>query len=528
MVMTGRASKFPPWVLIFLLSFPALLFADHLAAAIPSKPAKKVLLLYSYQSMLPGNLEWDAGIRSALKGTTSEPLEFYTEFLDLARFPENSYLQNLINFLQNKYAGRKIDLLIPVRDPAFQFLLAHGDAIFPGVPIVFCAAAMPRAQSPKRLENTTGVTFWIDVKGTLAAALKLHPQTRQVAVVGGTAKPDRVFQQVAQEALRQYEGRIEVISLTDLPLTEILQRVAKLPPHTIILYLCMFRDSAGNDFLPQNALALVAQAANAPIYGLWETLLGHGIVGGHLMSFEAQGIMAGKLGRRVLNGEKPENIPIVNEGANFYMFDWRQLQRWGIREKDLPPGSEVRFKEPSLWEVHHLSIIGLSAAFCLLVLLIMVLLINLERRRRAERELAGLNEELEQRVKERTADLEFANRELEAFSYSVSHDLKAPLRAIEGFSRMLAGEHALRLDEEGQRLLDVICDNTQIMSKLIDDLLALSRLGRRQIKKSVNDLAAMVGQVFTLLHDAEPEREVQLTVQPVLPRPGVILPCSTR
>ena len=237
------------------------------------------------------------------------------------------------------------------------------------------------------------------------------------------------------------------------------------------------------------------------------------------MSFKAQGIMTGKLARRVLNGEKPENIPIVNEGTDFYMFDWRQLQQWGIREKDLPPASVVRFKEPSLWEAHHVALVGISAAFCLLALLIMVLLINLERRRRAERELAGLNEELEQRVKERTADLEFANRELEAFSFSVSHDLKAPLRAIEGFSRMLAGEHAIRLDEEGLRLLDVICNNTQIMSKLINDLLALSRLGRQQIKKSSVNLNALAGQVFKLLHDTEPEREVQLTVQPDLP-PG--------
>jgi two-component system, LuxR family, sensor kinase FixL len=222
----------------------------------------------------------------------------------------------------------------------------------------------------------------------LKAALKLQPQTQRVVLVGGTAKTDKTLEHFAREALRPYESRLEVTFLTDLPLTEILNRVANLPPYTIVFYLCMYRDSAGNDFVPREALTLVAQAANAPVYGLWETLLGHGIVGGHLMSLKAQGSMAGELGRRVLNGEKPESIPIVYEDTDFYLFDWRQLQRWGIRESDLPPGSTVRFKEPSLWEEHKREVIGTAAAFCLLALLIMVLLINLSRRRRAERSLA--------------------------------------------------------------------------------------------------------------------------------------------
>ena len=142
------------------------------------------------------------------------------------------------------------------------------------------------------------------------------------------------------------------------------------------------------------------------------------------------------------------------------------------------------------------------------------------RRRQAEEEIRRLNEELEARVKARTAELEFANREMEAFSYSVSHDLKAPIRAIQGFSRMLVGEHAAKLDAEGLRLLQVVCDNTTLMHHLIDDLLALSRLGRLQIRKSVINLTAMVRQIFDQLRTQTPERDLRLTVGDLPPALG--------
>ena len=108
--------------------------------------------------------------------------------------------------------------------------------------------------------------------------------------------------------------------------------------------------------------------------------------------------------------------------------------------------------------------------------------------------------------------LEATNEDLESFSYSVSHDLKAPVRAIEGFSRMLMGEHADKLDAEALRLLQVIITNTKLMQHLIDDLLALSRLGRLQVRKSVFNLAAMTKKVFERLRVQEPERDLRLTV----------------
>lgn len=128
--------------------------------------------------------------------------------------------------------------------------------------------------------------------------------------------------------------------------------------------------------------------------------------------------------------------------------------------------------------------------------------------------------ELERLVAERTADLGSANRELEAFSYSVSHDLRAPLRAIEGFTRILEEDYRNALDDEGKRLLAVIIKSTATMSRLIDDLLAFSRAGRHEIKHSPLDMEAMVKSIYTEIVPSEDVQRVEFTVHPLAPAVG--------
>ena len=287
-----------------------------------------------------------------------------------------------------KYADRNIDVILAVTDHPLEFLLKYRDELFTHIPIVFVAVQSPTATELAAGPGITGIVYGGNQSSTLDLALRLHPGTEQVFVVSGTLEHDKRFEIPARQDLEGYESRVSITYLTDLPLGELIAKTSSLPERSIILYLWQqSQDEKGNVLESPDVLALIARSAPVPIYGLASPVLGSGIVGGNLRSPELMATRAAEIALRIANGTRAGDIP-VEAPLLAPMFDWRQLKRWGISEEHLPPGSIVRFKEPTLWEQYKWSIIGFIT-FCFgQTLLIVGLFVQRSRRKRVERALA--------------------------------------------------------------------------------------------------------------------------------------------
>jgi len=372
---------------VLLPLFLACFFPDPALSAQDQPDTKRVLILYSFENGSGLYADFDEALRSRLNAGPFGRCEFFTEFLDLARFPSPRHEKELQTYLRIKYSRSGIDLIVPVSLPAIRFVRSYGQKLFPSVPVVFGAVDRRWVVRLPMPSNMTGIVETAKITETLAAALQLQPDTRQVVLVGGTLPYEKDWMQEIRSDLQEYEGKLQFTYLTDLPTDQLSERLAHLPDHSIVLYMMLWRDGAGRFFLPREALNSIVQSSRAPVYGVFERYLGSGIVGGDVVPFRTAGAKVGELGLRVLQGTKPADIPVLSEDSARDTFDWRQLRRWQISEERLPPGSIVLFKQPSAWELYKVRIIGAIVLIAIEALLIIYLLVQRRRRRRAEQVL---------------------------------------------------------------------------------------------------------------------------------------------
>jgi PAS domain S-box-containing protein len=351
---------------------------------------KRVLVLYSEEKDHPAHELTDHGIRATFQSSKLFKVQVYTEYLDISRFAGLSHARTMADYLRRKYSGIKIDAIITVYPAAVDFLQGKGFDVFPGTPIVANAVIRNYAEKLKHSpphRSLTGTIVGENAAGVINTALRIRPDSKRVALIGGTSPNDLYALQIFRKALEPHLKRIELIDLTGLPMEATLTRVGSLPPDTIVLYGSISRDGEGRTFVPREALLDISRVSNAPVFGLYDSYMGFGIVGGRLVSWEQLGREAAAVALRIMGGESPAAIPFGGEQAYITAFDWRELKRWKIPETVLPAGAEIRYRIPTFWEEHRIAIVGAASVIVVETFLVVGLLFNIRRRRRAERSL---------------------------------------------------------------------------------------------------------------------------------------------
>jgi PAS domain S-box-containing protein len=348
---------------------------------------KRVLLLFSYHEGLPWeNLIYES-FRNTLALQSDFLIEINIEHTDRVRYADDAYRHKLFDLYRYKYSHPKMDLIIGVGDEAVDMLLKYGEKLFSEIPIVLITAEHKTLQRDFLKPNMTSLLWGFDIRANVELIREILPQTRHIFIVAGTSQTEQETLKRVQASLGQDTKRFGVRYLTDISANDLIKEATQLPEKSVLFFLAFFRDVEGKSFVPRRLLSILSDQVSVPVFGIVDTYLGHGIVGGNLLSAEVQGRRCAEIALRILMGESPEDM-IPERTLCQLMFDWRQLKRWGISENKLPPGSIVRFKTYSFWEQYRGYIV---AAFLLILIqsgLIAFLLRQRAQRRRAQAQLA--------------------------------------------------------------------------------------------------------------------------------------------
>ena len=383
------------WLINLGLCLPCALLL--LIAAWPAQAdaaSRRILLLEGLTATQPAGMQTLEAFKNRLREKGSKDVEIFIEFLELGRFPGEADQARTARYLGEKFSEKRPDLLVPISRGALEFVMKNRDNFGPTTPIVYCCTAAAAASAMDLPRDVVGVINEYNWSKTLDLAERLQPDARNLVVISGASAYDREWLQDLRREIEPRAKRYTTRYVTGLPYDEMLREVAELPRDTIVLLVPVFADGSGQPRVPPEVATDVTKASSAPVYAPIDTLFGTGIVGGFMDSYEAHGIAAADLALQILEGKDPATLPAQTRPLHAYRVDARQLEHWGLAENALPSDTDVRFKPPTLWEQHRNAVLGTIAVFGLQTVGVVLLLVQVRRRKQAELSLRESEERL--------------------------------------------------------------------------------------------------------------------------------------
>lgn len=364
-------------ILLLAMGSPA---AAQTVIATPGRESKAILVLHSYGYDTPARVVFDASLTRAIREAPDASIDLYIETIDPNRFRGEAQMHRTRGYLRERYADKRIAVVVAVYDRALGFLLDTDDPLFGGIPVAALLTGRPQTLPERVSAVWSGPTFG----RTAALALQLHPETRQIALVDAS-QPGEAGESVYAEAVKQVTAaapQAALVPLRNLPLEALLPRVQALPPGTIVMVVRQLLGRSGNAIGNQDAVNEIARIAPVPVYVATDQLVGGGALGGVVVSVEREAADVAALALQMVRAPSLR-VPTA-ASTTVPIFDGRQLRRWNLDESLLPTDSVVLFRQPSAWAQYRPFVIGSVAIVVMQALLISGLVVQGIRRRRTE------------------------------------------------------------------------------------------------------------------------------------------------
>jgi signal transduction histidine kinase len=382
---------------------------------------KRVMVLHSFGQDFKPWSEYGKVMRAELKRRSPGPIDIFDHSLVSARLGGEDAERAFVEYLGALFAKHPLDLVISIGAPAAAFVQRHRKQFFDNTPMVLTAVDERRVQFSRLTVNDAVVAVRINYLAAFENILRVLPDTEDVMVVVGTSPLEKFWKEAIAREIESLTHRIKLSWTDHLSFDQLLQEAMKLPPRTAIFWELMIVDAAGVVHEGNAAIARLYAAANAPIFSYDESFFGEGMVGGPFLHVIDTSRQTAEVAVRILGGERADNIKVAPVQFASPVFDWRQLQRWNISESQLPPGSNIHFRQLSAWDQYRGAIIAIAAAVLLQAGLIHWLLY--ERRRRQHSEFIARNTLAELAEMNRVA----TGSELSA---SIAHEVMQPLTGM--------------------------------------------------------------------------------------------------
>lgn len=451
----------------------------------------------------PAHFAFLSGLRKYFSRHLSGEYELYIENLDPGNFFNPAYRQRLLSSLETKYRGRKLDAIVTLGGVSLDYMLEARSNSWPQVPIVFSRLSTEQANPFVDRPHLTGVTVDLDASRTLSAALALCPDTQQIAVISSGHDAPRADVALHEHLEHIAAEKLQIIPLIGLTPQETKQRLAMLPPQTIVIFQSILIEGGYQVLTQRDALAELSTVSRSPLFSFADIFIGFGTVGGHCVVYPELGAEVAQQVIEILRSGGTRKIPILNSRSHHLIFDWREMQRWSLDVQRLPPDSEVRFQPPTLWEAHREAVLIALTALILQTALIIALLVQ-----RYQRQLA------ENALREQRIQLAHASRvsSMGQLASSLAHELNQPLGAIlrnaEAAELMLQNP-APELGEVRTVLSDIRRDD-QRAGEVIDRMRALLR--KHELASEPVAVPELVKEVVALVKVDAAHRQISCQV----------------